>query len=106
MSNTMSKAIRLARGWLAEHSVTVLRISLGLVILGFGVLKYFPGDVTGRAPGHAHHRHPHLRHADLHRGGRHHDGRRSTVRIRSPGIRISPRSRCRPAMWKSSSAPL
>jgi hypothetical protein len=29
--------------WLAAHSVTALRISLGLVILGFGVLKYFPG---------------------------------------------------------------
>ena len=39
----MTTAIRLTRGWLAEHSVTLLRISLGLVILGFGVLKYFPG---------------------------------------------------------------
>jgi putative oxidoreductase len=35
-------AARLAP-WLAEHSVTALRISLGLVIAGFGVLKFIPG---------------------------------------------------------------
>ena len=29
--------------WLAEHSVTALRISLGLVIAGFGALKFIPG---------------------------------------------------------------
>jgi hypothetical protein len=29
--------------WLAAHSVTALRISLGLIIVGFGMLKYFPG---------------------------------------------------------------
>jgi len=28
---------------LAAHSVAALRISLGLVIIGFGALKYFPG---------------------------------------------------------------
>lgn len=28
---------------LTRHSVTALRISLGLVFLGFGVLKFFPG---------------------------------------------------------------
>ena len=28
---------------LARHSITALRISLGLVFLGFGVLKFFPG---------------------------------------------------------------
>ncbi|SRR5690606_40535210 len=33
---------RIAR-WLAAHSVSALRISLGLVILGFGALKYVPG---------------------------------------------------------------
>lgn len=33
---------RLARS-LAAHSVTALRISLGLVILGFGALKFVPG---------------------------------------------------------------
>jgi len=32
-----------ATAWLAAHSVTALRVSLGLVILGFGALKYFPG---------------------------------------------------------------
>jgi uncharacterized membrane protein YphA (DoxX/SURF4 family) len=32
-----------AARWLARHSVDLLRISLGLVFLGFGVLKFFPG---------------------------------------------------------------
>src|SRR3712207_2038893 len=29
--------------WLARHSIALLRVSLGLVFLGFGVLKFFPG---------------------------------------------------------------
>lgn len=29
--------------WLTRYSISLLRISLGLIILGFGVLKYFPG---------------------------------------------------------------
>ncbi|MGH8776976.1 MAG: DoxX family protein [Jiangellaceae bacterium] len=29
--------------WLARYSIVVLRISLGLVFLGFGMLKFFPG---------------------------------------------------------------
>lgn len=29
--------------WLADYSVLLLRISLGLIFLGFGVLKLFPG---------------------------------------------------------------
>ncbi|MDQ3153090.1 MAG: hypothetical protein M3R63_15700, partial [Actinomycetota bacterium] len=29
--------------WLTCHSITILRISLGAIVLGFGVLKYFPG---------------------------------------------------------------
>src|ERR687893_2030189 len=29
--------------WLMRYSVTALRISMGLVYLGFGILKYFPG---------------------------------------------------------------
>src|SRR5687767_14430264 len=29
--------------WMARHGVTILRISLGLVFLWFGVLKFFPG---------------------------------------------------------------
>ncbi len=28
--------------WLMRHSITLLRISLGVVFLGFGVLKFFP----------------------------------------------------------------
>jgi putative oxidoreductase len=36
-------------GWLAAHSVTVLRVSLGLVFLGFGVLKFFPGASPAEA---------------------------------------------------------
>lgn len=30
-------------GWLVRNSITVLQISLGLVFLGFGILKFFPG---------------------------------------------------------------
>jgi putative oxidoreductase len=33
---------RLAR-WLARYSITLLRMSLGAVFLGFGVLKFVPG---------------------------------------------------------------
>jgi putative oxidoreductase len=29
--------------WLDRHSITLLRISMGTVIFGFGILKYFPG---------------------------------------------------------------
>ncbi len=29
--------------WLVTHSITLLRISLGLIFLAFGVLKFFPG---------------------------------------------------------------
>ncbi len=29
--------------WLVLHSLTVLRVSLGLVFLAFGILKFFPG---------------------------------------------------------------
>ena len=36
-------------GWLAAHSVTLLRVSLGLVFLGFGVLKFFPGASPAEA---------------------------------------------------------
>ena len=39
--------------WLARYSVDLLRVSLGLVFLVFGVLKFFPGlspaqDLAGR----------------------------------------------------------
>ncbi|MDN5854206.1 MAG: DoxX family protein, partial [Actinomycetia bacterium] len=36
-------AQRAAARWLSRYSVDALRISLGLVFLGFGVLKFFPG---------------------------------------------------------------
>lgn len=32
-----------ALDWLNRHSITALRISMGLVIFGFGFLKFFPG---------------------------------------------------------------
>jgi uncharacterized membrane protein YkgB len=34
---------RRATDWLARYSVSLLRISLGLVFLGFGVIKFVPG---------------------------------------------------------------
>jgi putative oxidoreductase len=34
---------RAVDGWLERYSVLLLRISMGAVIFGFGVLKYFPG---------------------------------------------------------------
>jgi uncharacterized membrane protein YphA (DoxX/SURF4 family) len=34
-----------AVGWLVAHSIAILRVSLGAVFLGFGLLKYFP-DVS------------------------------------------------------------
>ena len=30
-------------GWLVKHSISLLRVSLGLIFLVFGVLKFFPG---------------------------------------------------------------
>jgi uncharacterized membrane protein YphA (DoxX/SURF4 family) len=35
--------------WLAEHSIDLLRVSLGVVFLGFGVLKFFPGASPAEA---------------------------------------------------------
>jgi putative oxidoreductase len=31
------------RAWLNRHSIDILRVALGAVFLGFGVLKFFPG---------------------------------------------------------------
>ena len=39
----LDATIRTLDGWLARHSVTFLRWSLGAVFLGFGFLKFFPG---------------------------------------------------------------
>ncbi|GAA0912063.1 DoxX family protein [Virgisporangium aurantiacum] len=49
-SQTTSAAVteRLT-GWLAAHSVTLLRVSLGLVFLGFGALKFVPGASPAEA---------------------------------------------------------
>jgi uncharacterized membrane protein YphA (DoxX/SURF4 family) len=38
-----SRGQGVALRWLIRHSLLALRISLGAVFLGFGVLKYFPG---------------------------------------------------------------
>lgn len=38
-----------ATGWLAAHSITALRVSLGLVFLGFGALKFVPGASPAEA---------------------------------------------------------
>ncbi|HYS34945.1 MAG TPA: hypothetical protein VEO01_04790 [Pseudonocardiaceae bacterium] len=36
-------------GWLERYSVLLLRVSMGLVIFGFGFLKYFPGISPAQA---------------------------------------------------------
>jgi|SRR5215207_10779840 len=36
-------------GWLSRRSVDILRFSLGLVFLAFGVLKFFPGASPAEA---------------------------------------------------------
>ena len=33
----------LVHGWLVRHSISVLRVTMGLVFLAFGALKYVPG---------------------------------------------------------------
>ena len=38
-----------AAAWLARHSITALRISLGMVFLAFGVLKFIPGASPAEA---------------------------------------------------------
>lgn len=34
---------RAVRDWLVRHSITLLQVSMGVIIFGYGVLKYFPG---------------------------------------------------------------
>lgn len=46
---THQRLIAGSAAWLAAHSVTALRISLGLVILGFGLLKFIPGASPAEA---------------------------------------------------------
>ena len=38
----LARADQLFTGWVAEHGVTVLRISVGIIFFWFGVLKFFP----------------------------------------------------------------
>jgi uncharacterized membrane protein YkgB len=38
-----SVAVATVDRWLDRYSVSVLRVCMGIVIFGFGVLKYFPG---------------------------------------------------------------
>jgi uncharacterized membrane protein YkgB len=35
--------------WLKRHSITLLRMSLGIIFLWFGVLKFFPGSSSAEA---------------------------------------------------------
>jgi len=37
-----------AIGQLGRRSVDILRVSLGLIFLGFGALKFFPGACSAR----------------------------------------------------------
>jgi putative oxidoreductase len=43
LTPALERAEEQLTGWLARYSVSLLRISLGLVFFGFGVLKFFPG---------------------------------------------------------------
>lgn len=39
----LERAQQATAKWLSRYSVDALRVSLGLIFLGFGVLKFFPG---------------------------------------------------------------
>jgi putative oxidoreductase len=43
LQTAYANAISALSAWLNTHSITILRVSLGLVFLGFGVLKFVPG---------------------------------------------------------------
>ena len=55
---------------LARHSITALRISLGIVFFGFGVLKFFPWRQPGRRSGREDRQHPDSRPRARPRGDR------------------------------------
>lgn len=42
-TSAAERARRTAVGLLSRHSIDILRVSVGLIFLGFGVLKFFPG---------------------------------------------------------------
>jgi uncharacterized membrane protein YkgB len=48
MNTLLHKGTRTTE-WLGRHSVDILRISLGLIFLGFGLLKFFPGASPAEA---------------------------------------------------------
>jgi putative oxidoreductase len=39
----VERVTAIAHPWLTRHSITLLRVSVGVIALGFGLLKYFPG---------------------------------------------------------------
>jgi uncharacterized membrane protein YkgB len=43
LKDRTSRLLQATAGWLARYSIGILRVSLGLVFLGFGALKFFPG---------------------------------------------------------------
>lgn len=43
LRSTVDLTVARFAGWLSRHSVDLLRVSLGVVFLAFGVLKFFPG---------------------------------------------------------------
>lgn len=43
IQKTMPLILPAISRWLARHSITLLQISMGAIIFGYGVLKYFPG---------------------------------------------------------------
>lgn len=43
MTSTQELKPAVVHHWLARHNITLLRISMGAVIFGFGFLKYFSG---------------------------------------------------------------
>jgi len=60
--------------WLVAHSLTLMRVSLGLVFPAFGALGFFPGPRPHRRPGDEHDDRAHLRARPAGRGAG--DGRR------------------------------
>ncbi|MFG1942650.1 DoxX family membrane protein [Nonomuraea sp. NPDC048826] len=49
LTHFTNRSIPAVTRWLAEHSIDVLRVSLGLVFLAFGALKFFPGASPAEA---------------------------------------------------------
>ncbi len=43
LTSAMERIDRALTGWMARNGILILRLSLGIVFLWFGVLKFFPG---------------------------------------------------------------